>query len=356
MTERAAASWRGRRVLVTGHTGFKGSWLVLLLRAMGAQVTGLALPPPPGRSLFVEAGAAEGLDHHEVDIRDEAATARAVRDAKPDVVFHLAAQSLVRRGYAEPVATWQCNVLGTLHVLEAIRATPSVKAAVIVTTDKVYRDPDGQAFAEGAPLGGADPYSASKAAAELVVESARSSWAAARGLGLATARAGNTVGGGDWAEDRIVPDCVRAVATSSPVRIRKPDSVRPWSHVLDILAGYGLLATRLLDDPTRFSGAWNFGPQAGGEPTALDVARLVLAAFDRLDLLHVMPNPDDPHEAALLRLDASRARTDLGWTPRFDPHSALADAAAFYAATTDPAATRAAVVAALHRIGPAGAA
>lgn len=330
--------FRGRRVFVTGHTGFKGAWLCAVLDHLGAEVTGFALEPPPGRSLFLEAKLAQRLDHRIGDVRDAKALADALRSARPEIVFHLAAQSLVRRGYEDPSGTWATNVLGTQHLLDAIRLDDSVRACVVVTTDKVYRDPDGRAFTEDAPLGGADPYSASKAACELVVESALSSWARSRGLGLAAARAGNTVGGGDWGADRIVPDCVRAVISGTPVRIRRPDSVRPWSHVLDILSGYGLLAARLLTEPATYSGAWNLAPAAGDEPRVEEVARIVLDGLGRPDLLEILPVPDGPPETHLLRLDASKARSRLSWLPRFDGRAAVAEAASFYARSLDPSA------------------
>ena len=240
--------WRDRRVLVTGHTGFKGAWLAAWLRARGALVAGLALDPPTEPSLHrCSTGEDEG-GRDRVDLRNESATTARVREADPEVVFHLAAQSLVRPAFADPVGTYAVNVLGTAHLLDALRGCPALRAVIVATSDKVYEPrPDGGAHSEQSPLGGVDPYSASKAAAELVTASYRRSYLAPKGVAVATVRAGNVLGGGDWAADRIVPDVVRALAAERPVVLRHPEAVRPWQHVLDPLAGYILLAERLLD-------------------------------------------------------------------------------------------------------------
>ncbi len=329
------AIWQGRRVLITGHTGFKGSWLAWCLARAGAWVVGVALDPPSQPSLFEQARIGEFVDDRRVDVRDAEALAGAVVSARPEIVFHLAAQSLVRRGHDFPIDTWATNTLGTVHLLEAVRRCGTVRVCVVVTTDKVYQGPCDRPFAEGAPLGGADPYSASKAAAEIAVASAREAWATRRRLGLATARAGNTVGGGDYAVDRIVPDCVRAAERGLPLRIRHPGSVRPWSHVTDVLGGYLMLAEKLVVDPVGASGAWNFGPEPREEPTVLELARIVLSGLGREDLLEIHPSPEGPQEVEILRLDPRKAQRELGWRPIFDPRSALHEAARWYAARRD---------------------
>ena len=254
--------WRGRRVLLTGHTGFKGSWLSLWLQAMGAELHGLALAPDSSPALFDEARVAEGMTSHLGDIRD-LATVRATFDAtRPEVVLHLAAQPLVRASYADPVATYACNVMGTVHELEAARATPGVRAVVNVTTDKVYENREWRwGYREDEPLGGHDPYSSSKACADLVASAYRRSFLQAQGVRLASARAGNVIGGGDWAADRLVPDLLRAFDAGQSPEIRHPAAVRPWQHVLEPLAGYLLLAQRLCLEGEAFAQAWNFGPR-----------------------------------------------------------------------------------------------
>ncbi len=316
--------WRGRRVLLTGHTGFKGSWLALWLEAMGARVHGLALAPATTPALFDVAQVARGLASHAlVDLRHEAAVRQAVLAADPEVILHLAAQPLVRASYRVPVETFATNVLGTAHVLEAARACASLRAVVVITTDKVYENLERtRGYAEDDRLGGHDPYSASKAAAELVVSSYRQSFLAERGVGLATARAGNVIGGGDWAEDRLVPDLVRAFARGEPVRIRRPDAVRPWQHVVEPLAGYLALAEHLAADPASWAEAWNFGPpDADARPVRWIVER-VAAAWGEGARWELEPG-DHPHETTFLALDASKAVSRLGWRPRLDLATAL---------------------------------
>jgi CDP-glucose 4,6-dehydratase len=315
--------WQNRRVLVTGHTGFKGGWLSLWLAARGAHVHGFALDPPTTPS-FHEACGVAGIvaDDRRGDLRDPAALDDCLAAARPEVVFHLAAQPLVRRSYREPLETFDANVMGTARLLEAARRCDAVRAVVVVTTDKVYDNREWDwAYRETEPLGGADPYSASKACAELVCESYRRSFLAAGGIRLATARAGNVIGGGDWAADRLVPDFLRAVTAGEPLAIRAPRSVRPWQHVLEPLAGYLLLAERLLESD-RFAEAWNFGP-------AEDDARPVGDVVD--ELCRLVPGArwhrdgaDHPHEAGMLRLDSTKARQRLGWRPRWGLEEALA--------------------------------
>jgi CDP-glucose 4,6-dehydratase len=269
MTAGRSSAFAGRRVLVTGHTGFKGAWLSLWLQRLGAEVMGYALPPPTDPSLFELAKLARRLDHVVGDVRDLDALLTAFDRHAPEVVFHLAAQPLVLRSYREPKETFDTNVGGTVNVLEAVRRTPSVKAVVVVTSDKCYENREWVfGYREDDAMGGHDPYSASKGAAELVTAAYRRSFfapdASTRVVGLASARAGNVIGGGDFADDRILPDALRAVQAGKPLLVRNPGSTRPWQHVLDPLAGYLLLATRLLDDPGRYAEAFNFGPDLSG--------------------------------------------------------------------------------------------
>lgn len=312
--------WRGRRVLLLGHTGFKGSWLALWLQRMGASVAGLALPAPTTPSLFVLARLANLIPTTFADIRDAASVAQVTRDWQPEIVFHLAAQALVRRSYREPMETYATNVMGTVHVLEAIRAVPGVRALVVVTSDKCYENREWPwACREIDPLGGDDPYSSSKACAELVVAAYRRSFLG--GIGVATARAGNVIGGGDWAEDRLLPDCIRSLQAGEPIAIRNPQSVRPWQHVLEPLCGYLLLAEQLAADPA-LGDAWNFGPADEDARSVAWMADHVVARWgDGASWFHV--RGEAPHEAAWLKLDASRARLRLGWTPRLRLTDAL---------------------------------
>jgi CDP-glucose 4,6-dehydratase len=318
-----ASFWRGRRVCITGHTGFKGSWLALWLQALGAQVHGYALAPLAGPNLFTQAGIADGLDGQTIaDIRDADMLRRAVLAAEPEILFHLAAQPLVRRSYREPVETYAVNVLGTVNLLEAVRACPSVRAIVNVTTDKCYANNGSPcAFREDDALGGHDPYSSSKACAELVTAAYRDSFLQAAGTAVATARAGNVIGGGDWSPDRLLPDFFRAAQAKRALEVRYPEAIRPWQHVLEPLVGYLLLAERLFSDGSRFAGGWNFGPvEADAKPVRwiLDhlTARLPGTHWKSVGGAH-------PHEAQRLRLDSSKAAAQLGWRPRWDLVSAL---------------------------------
>ncbi len=306
--------WAGRRVLVTGHTGFKGAWLALWLESLGASVTGLADGVPTEPSLHALARVASGVSEVRADVRDAAAVREAVVGVAPSVVFHLAAQPLVRRSYAAPAETFAVNVQGTAHVLDAAREAGGVEALVVVTSDKCYAPLDsGWGHRETDPLGGHDPYSASKAAAELVSAAYRTSY----GLPLATARAGNVIGGGDWGADRLLPDVMAAALGGTPVALRAPDAVRPWQHVLNPLAGYLLLAERLASGDGDACGAWNFGPP-------VDDAVPVRALIERLSVLWggelaVAAQPGEhPRETATLRLDSTRARVKLGWRPEWE--------------------------------------
>jgi CDP-glucose 4,6-dehydratase len=318
------AFWRGRRVLVTGHTGFKGSWLCRMLARLGAEVTGLALDPVPGPSGFEEMRVAEVLAaDHRADIRDAAAVARILRGASPEVVLHLAAQAFVGRSHREPAATFATNVDGTIHLLEALRGLKGVAAALMVTSDKVYRnDGSGRPFVEGDPLGGEDPYSASKAAAEIAVASWRASFGAELPA-LATARAGNVIGGGDFSEMRIIPDLVRAQVAGVPLVVRRPDSTRPFQHVLDVLRGYLMQAEALAEG--RSPQALNFGPRDG----EIRVRDLLVHWGD---VQWEQAAGEAMHEAPRLALDSTLAGRALGWHPLMDTPRAIAATSAWYGA------------------------
>lgn len=317
--------WQGRRVLLTGHTGFKGSWLALWLERLGARVWGLALPPETDPSLFEDAAVADGITSLEGDIRDPAAVREAVAVARPEIVLHLAAQSLVRRGYSEPIDTYATNVMGTAHLLEALRDSADLRVVVSCTSDKCYDNREWPwAYRESDPLGGKDPYSSSKACAELVTAAYRSSWfgRAEPPVGVASVRAGNVIGGGDWAADRLVPDLVRGFLAARPVAIRSPDAVRPWQHVLEPLHGYLTLAERLASDPADLAGGWNFGPAEGDDrPVRWIADRLVELWGDGAGW--ELDGEPHPPEATYLRLDASQARQRLGWRPVLPLETAL---------------------------------
>lgn len=325
------AVWAGRRVFLTGHTGFKGGWLACWLRHMGAEVNGYALAPEPD-SLGAALDIATMMPGTIGDLRDPAALSRAMAAAQPSVVFHLAAQPLVRRSYADPIETFAVNVMGTANLLQAVRAAPSVRAVVSVTTDKVYENREwAWPYRETDALGGHDPYSASKAGAELVTAAWRRSFLAEAGVAVATARAGNVVGGGDWAADRLVPDCVRAFAAGRQVLIRNPAATRPWQHVLDPLCGYLLLAERLLDG-AGFDQAWNFGPGMDDVRPVTDVVGLLAQAWGDGASWAVQDSDGHaaPHEAGLLAVDAANARARLGWRPGLKLGRGLAWTAAWY--------------------------
>jgi len=312
------AFWRGKKVFLTGHTGFKGAWASLLLRRFGAEVYGYALPPDHPSSLFVVARVTDDIKQCLADIRDLGKLRAALAEAQPDVIIHMAAQALVRLSYAEPVETFATNVMGTVHVLEAARHLPSVKAVLIVTSDKCYENNGQQtAFREGDRLGGNDPYSNSKACAELVTHSYRRSFFAESGaVRIASARAGNVFGGGDWARDRLVPDAMQAFLDRQPLRIRNPNSVRPWQHALDPVMGYLTLVEKLVADASLADG-WNFGPDAESEQPVRNVVEHLQALWGD-GAGWTSDDGPHPHEAAFLRLDCERARSQLNWTPRLD--------------------------------------
>lgn len=313
------SSLKGCRVLVTGSTGFKGSWLCAWLTDLGAEVTGLALPPKEDAPLFGQLQLAERIDQHYIDIRDYDGVARLLRDTRPEAIIHLAAQALVRRSYAEPMETFHTNVTGGINLLEAVRLTPSVRSLVFITSDKCYRNMEWQrGYHEDDILGGPDPYSASKGAVELVFTGYQESFFMKRaGLVAATARAGNVIGGGDMSADRIVPDCVRALRAGDPIVLRNPTATRPWQHVLEPLSGYLTLAVRQLAGDTAAAGAWNFGPDEVNVRPVREVADTAAAVWGKGRVVE-QPDPNAPHEATLLMLDSARAKKMLGWHPRWD--------------------------------------
>lgn len=322
--------YRGRRVLLTGHTGFKGSWLAEWLLQLGAQVTGLGLAPDTNPALCEQLGLAGRLDHRIVDLRDPAAVRAVVDDCQPEFAFHLGAQSLVRRSYAEPAETFATNVLGTVHLLEALRRAAAGCVVVAVTTDKCYENHDqDRRFRETDPLGGHDPYSASKAAAEIAISSYRDAFfnTGEKRIRLASARAGNVIGGGDWATDRIVPDCVRALQRGAPIKVRNPNSTRPWQHVIEPLCGYLMLGSALAHDPA-LAGAYNFGPACEAERTVGELVDEVLRHWP--GSWECQTEPGAVHEARLLSLSIDKAREMLGWRPVWDFQQTVATTMEWY--------------------------
>lgn len=312
--------WIGKQVLVTGHTGFKGAWLSLWLNLLGARVTGVSLQPDTTPSLFAQLELAALLEHRVLDIRDAEALSRVVRETKPDVVLHLAAQSLVLCGYQSPVETWATNVMGVVHILEAMRGLDKLCAAVIVTTDKIYENNEWEfGYRENDPLGGHDPYSASKAGAEIAVSSwRRSFFPEGSPIRVATARAGNVIGGGDWAANRIIPDIVRALQAGEPIKLRNPGAIRPWQHVLEPLGGYMRLAQALAESPSPvFGDAFNFGPRADANRTVGDLVNEALRHWPG-GIIENAARPGALHEAGRLTLTIDRAQQRLGWCPRWD--------------------------------------
>jgi CDP-glucose 4,6-dehydratase len=326
--------WRGRRVFLTGHTGFKGAWLALWLDTLGAKVTGYALPPPTRPSLYELAGVAERVNSIMGDINDATQLNAAFKAAEPEIVFHLAAQPLVRESYLNPIETVTTNVLGTAMLLEAVRLAPSVRAVVVVTTDKCYENREWiWGYRETDPLAGHDPYSASKAAAEIITAAWRSSFFG-HGVSITTARAGNVIGGGDFARDRLLPDFVRAAERNTELEIRYPHAVRPWQFVLEPLRGYMALAERAYACEPGIDGAWNFGPGEASTCTVGDVIKAFAAAcsLPRPVQIKLSSSTQQLHEATLLKLDISKARALLDWQPRVELTDALQWTAAWYCA------------------------
>lgn len=332
--------WQGRRVLVTGHTGFKGAWATIRLASVGAEVCGLALAPEAG-ALFELAEVGASCRDERLDVRDPAEVARLVEDFRPEVIVHMAAQSLVRPSYERPVETFATNVMGTVNLLEAARRVEGLRAIVVVTSDKCYENQEWPwGYRETDPLGGHDPYSASKGAAEIVAQAYARSFFQGEGAVVATARAGNVIGGGDRAVDRLVPDAIRAFEAGRDVEIRRPTAVRPWQHVLEPLEGYFLLAERLVERGQAVAGAWNFGPSVDAVQPVSRVIETVVDLWGEgrgwVDRAEV----GAPHEPTLLQLDSSKARTLLGWRPRWSLERTLAETVGWYAAVRAGASAR----------------
>lgn len=317
--------YKDKRVLITGHTGFKGSWLSIWLHELGAEVIGIALDPYTERDNYVLSGIGNKIKADlRADIRDKQRIKDIFAEYQPEIVFHLAAQPLVRLSYEKPVETYETNVMGTINVMEAIRATNSVKVGVMITTDKCYENKEQlQGYKETDPFGGYDPYSSSKGACEIAIQSWRRSYFNPEDYGkkhtvsLASVRAGNVIGGGDWALDRIIPDCIRAIEAGKPIDIRSPKAVRPWEHVLEPLSGYLMLAQKMWEHPTDYCEGWNFGPEQEAVSTVWEVASELVECFGKGELKN-SSNPNAVHEANLLMLDIAKAKTRLGWKPRLN--------------------------------------
>lgn len=322
--------YKGKRVLVTGHTGFKGSWLSIWLHELGAEVIGVALDPFTERDNYVLSGIGDKIKADiRADIRDGKRMKEIFQEYQPEIVFHLAAQPLVRLSYDIPVETYETNVMGTINVMEAMRVTDSVKVGVMITTDKCYENKEQiWGYRENEPMGGYDPYSSSKGAAEIAIASWRRSffnpanYGSKHHVALASVRAGNVIGGGDWALDRIIPDCIKALEAGKPIDIRSPKAIRPWQHVLEPLSGYMLLAQKMWKEPTKYCEGWNFGPRAESITPVWDVAQDVVKCYG-CGSLNDISDPNALHEAKLLMLDISKAKFLLGWEPRMNIHQCI---------------------------------
>jgi len=316
--------WEGKRVFMTGHTGFKGSWMSLWLQSMGAELTGFALKPPTNPSLFEVADVAAGMKSIVGDVRDFGALQQAMKDANPDIVIHMAAQPLVRYSYLNPVETYATNVMGAVHLLESVRNTKSVKSVVNVTSDKCYENNEWVwGYRENEPMGGYDPYSNSKGCAELITSAYRSSYFnpekySQHGVAIASARAGNVIGGGDWAGDRLIPDFIRSIVVGETVVIRSPDAIRPWQHVLEPISGYLILAEKLFNCEASFAQAWNFGPMDSDAKTVEWIVSRLVSSWGGGADFRVEKSGLTLHEAHYLKLDCSKARMQLGWRPQWD--------------------------------------
>ncbi len=323
--------FHNKKVFITGHTGFKGSWLAFLLNEMGANVMGFALPPATAVNHFDLLGLDKKIKHIVGDIRDASLLANTLNEFQPDFVFHLAAQALVRQSYEDPVATFSTNVMGSVNLLDALRHCESVRSLVYITSDKCYENVEWiWGYRENDELGGRDPYSASKAAAEIVFSSyARSFFKHHPSLGAATTRAGNVIGGGDWAADRIIPDCIRAIETGEPIRLRNPGATRPWQHVLEPIAGYLILATRLYEEPHHWGGSWNFGPSTHEIRTVQNVAEVIISHLGK-GHIEIVESKTQLHEARLLQLNCDKAHQLLGWYPRWNAEQTLEATALWY--------------------------
>lgn len=315
--------YKGKKVLITGHTGFKGSWLSIWLHELGAEVVGVALDPFTERDNYVLSGIKDKITDIRGDIRDAAFLKEIFQKYKPEIVFHLAAQPLVRLSYDIPVETYETNVMGTIHVMEAIRVTESVRVGIMITTDKCYENKEQiWGYRENEPMGGYDPYSSSKGATEIAIASWRQSFFNPKEYSkhqksIASVRAGNVIGGGDWAQDRIIPDCIKALEEGNPIYIRSPKAIRPWQHVLEPLSGYMHLATKIWNEPTKYCEGWNFGPKSESIASVWDIASKVIQNYGKGEL-EDLSDPNALHEAKLLMLDISKAKFELGWDPRMN--------------------------------------
>jgi CDP-glucose 4,6-dehydratase len=323
--------FRGKRVFLTGHTGFKGTWLTFLLKELGAEVMGFALAPEPGPSHFMLLGMEDKINHVVGDVRDAAHVNDAMQSFQPDIVFHLAAQALVKKSYEDPTITFDTNVMGSVNLLDAVRQCSTVRSLVYITSDKCYENVEWVwGYRENDQLGGHDPYSASKAAAEILFSAySRSFFTSRPSLGAATARAGNVIGGGDWATDRIVPDCIRAIENKLPIKLRNPNATRPWQHVLEPLSGYMMLATKLYEEPKRYGGSWNFGPSTSEVRTVHDVAKSIVQTLGQGNI-EIVGSQDQHHEARLLQLNCDKAHQDLGWYSRWGVEKTFSTTAEWY--------------------------
>ena len=324
-------AFAGRRIFITGHTGFKGSWLAFLLNEIGADVMGFALPPATAINHFDLLCLDKKIKHVVGDVRDAQLLANKLNEFQPDFVFHLAAQALVRPSYDDPAATFSTNVMGSVNLLDAVRQCKSVRSLVYITSDKCYENVEWiWGYRENDQLGGRDPYSASKAAAEIVFSSyARSFFEQRPSLGAASARAGNVIGGGDWAVDRIIPDCIRAIEAGEPIQLRNPSATRPWQHVLEPLAGYLLLAARLYEESSRWRGSWNFGPSTNEVRTVQNVAEVIIGHLGK-GRIEIIESQTQVHEARLLQLNCDKAHQMLGWYPRWHADKTLEATALWY--------------------------
>lgn len=327
--------WKGKRVLVTGHTGFKGSWLCLWLIDMGAKVAGYALNPHTDRDNFVVSGLQSKMIDVRGDLKERDKLNQLFEDFQPEIVFHLAAQPLVRESYEKPADTYETNVMGTLYVLECIRFCKSVKTAILITTDKCYKNKEQiWGYRETDAFGGYDPYSSSKACAEILIDSYRNSYfnlerIKEHGKAIASVRAGNVIGGGDWAKDRLIPDCMRAMEQGVPIEVRSPKAVRPWQHVLDALSGYLLLTERLWESPCEYGGGWNFGPEYDSFETVWNIVERVISEMKQGEVIDCS-SQQHSHEANLLFLDITKAKSQLGWKPKWKLDQAICKTMQWY--------------------------
>jgi CDP-glucose 4,6-dehydratase len=326
--------FRSKKIFITGHSGFKGSWLVVWLKLLGGRVYGYALDPPTSPSLFTAVNVASMMEENWVaDVREYSTLTSALQQAQPDIVYHFAAQPLVRESYLEPRDTFETNVIGTVNILDAIRKVPSVKVCIVVTSDKCYRNREWEySYREEDEIGGVDPYSASKACTELVTSAYRTSFLSTergRAIGLATVRAGNVIGGGDWAKDRIISDCILSLQAGNSIKVRNPQAMRPWQHVLEPLSGYLWLAAKLWSHPEKYSEAWNFGPASDDWHSVREMADMVVSEWGSGDWTDIS-EAGAPHEAGLLRLSIDKAQSRLGWMPIWRLHKAVCQTINWY--------------------------